>query len=410
MKLKANISICVLLLVCSYSYGQIEHYNYKRELQGITGQWHKVALPDEIFGKVSSDLSDIRIFGITANNDTIEAPYILRLAKEKISSNEVSFKIVNASHNEKGYYFTLEIPTKEPVNQIKLDLVQQNFDWRLTLEGSQNQQEWFTIVEDYRILSIKNELTDYQFTKVTFPSSRYRFFRLLIDSKEKPDLTTAKIALYEVTEGSYRDYAIKSVKTDEEKRAKHTVIHIDLALPVPASYLKISIKDTFDYYRPVTIQYLTDSFETQQGWKYNYSTLTTQTLNSIEKNEFKFNSTILQKLKITINDHDNEPLTIDTFSVKGYVHELVVRITEPAAYFLTYGNDKTGKPHYDISRFADKLPDTLIALKLGDEQLIEKEKSPETEPLFKNKAWLWAIMTVIILLLGWFSFKMIRKN
>lgn len=411
MKLKANINLTYLLLfLCSYSYGQIEQYSHKRELQGITGKWHKIILPDEIFGKVSSNLSDIRIFGITANNDTIEAPYILQLATEKISTNKVNFKLINQSRNEKGYYFTFEIPAKNPINQMKLNFKQQNFDWRLTLEGSQNQQEWFTIVEDYRILSIKNELTDYQFTKVTFSSSRYRYFRLLIDSEKKPILTTAKIALHEVTDGSYRDYTIKTIKTNEEKQSKQTVIDIDLESPVPVSYLKIGVLDTFDYYRHVTIKYLTDSFETQQGWKYNYSTLTSGTLNSIEKNELKFNSTILQKLKIVIANHDNEPLKVDSFVVKGNVHELIARYTEPATYYLTYGYSKASRPHYDIDRFADKIPDTLTALKLGNEQLIEKEKLPETEPLFKNKTWLWTIMTVIILLLGWFSVKMIRKN
>ncbi len=84
MKLIIKPSTLLLLLVCSYSYGQIEQYNYKRELIGVSDQWHKVILTDEIFGKVSGNLSDIRIFGITANNDTIETPYLLRLTSEKL--------------------------------------------------------------------------------------------------------------------------------------------------------------------------------------------------------------------------------------------------------------------------------------------------------------------------------------
>jgi len=409
MKLTVKSWTWLLLLICSYSYGQIEQYNYKRKLKGITDKWHKVVLPDEIFGKVSSNLSDIRIFGITANNDTIEAPYLLRLTTEKVSSNDVSFKTVNASHNEKGYYFTFEIPTKEPINQIKLDFKLQNFDWRLKLEGSQNQQEWFTVIEDYRILSIKNELTDFQFTKIIFPNSKYRFFRLLIASKENPDLMVAEVSQYELTDGDYRVYSVKKNKT-KDNQAKQTEIEIDLQLPVPVSHIKLGIKDAFDYYRPVTIKYLADSFKTEQGWKYSYNTLTSGTLNSLEANEFKFSSIILQKLKILIHNRDNQPLTIDTIEVKGYVHELVGRFTEPATYFLTYGNSKAGKPQYDIDRFTDKIPKTITTLKLGVEQAIDKDEISVREPLFKNKTWLWTIMTMIILLLGWFSVKMIRKN
>jgi len=72
-------------------------------------------LPNNIFGKVSQNLSDVRIFGITANNDTVEAPYSIRQATEKISSKEVAFKTLNASHNDKGYYFAFEIPTTESI-------------------------------------------------------------------------------------------------------------------------------------------------------------------------------------------------------------------------------------------------------------------------------------------------------
>jgi hypothetical protein len=31
-------------------------------------------------------------------------------------------------------------------------------------------------------------------------------------------------------------------------------------------------------------------------------------------------------------------------------------------------------------------------------------------PLFKNKAWLWAIMIIIILILGWFSVRMLKTK
>lgn len=410
MKLKVKILACFLLLAHSYSYGQIGTYNYKRALKGISEQWHSMTLPNEIFGKISQNLNDIRIFGITAGNDTVEAPYLLRLATGKISDEQVAFTTLNVSQNDKGYYCTFEIPLTEPINQIKMDFEQQNFDWRIKLEGSQNQDEWFTILDDYRIISIKNNLTDFKFTKLTFPNSKYRFFRLFIGNKEKPKLTVASITRNEITEGTYRNYPVRKFGIKENAQIKQTEIDIELQLPVPVSRLKINVRDTFDYYRPVTIKYLTDSFKTEQGWKYNYNTLTSGILNSIEENEFEFSSTTTQRLKIYIHNHDNSPLTIDTIQVKGYIHELVARFTEQATYFLTYGNKNAARPNYDIDHFPEKIPITLTAIELGNEQTIEKENQQTKVPLFQNKAWLWVIMTVIILLLGWFSVKMIRKN
>ena len=408
--MKIKISASIVLLICSYSYAQLEQHAFKRELQGITNTWHKIVLPEEIFGKVSTGFNDIRILGLTDSNDTIEASYMLQLKKEKVVRTEVDFKLLNTTHNEQGYYFTMEVPTEEPVNELKLNFRQDNFDWLLSLEGSQNQQEWFSIVNDYRILSIKNPETNYQFTKVTFPNTKYRFFRIHVKSQEKPDLSYAKISLNKVTKGSFNQYTINKIESFEDKGKKLTIVEVSLNAPVPVSSIKIDIKNTFDYYRPVTISYLADSVKTEQGWKYRYQHLTSGTLNSIDKKEFVFESTILQKLKISIQNQDNTPLSINTITVKGYVHELIARFTEPATYFLAYGNKQAAKPNYDMRRFTSKIPNKLLALSLGKEQLVVQNKVFTNEPLFKNKNWLWAVMTLLIVVIGWFSIKMIRTK
>jgi hypothetical protein len=124
----------------------------------------------------------------------------------------------------------------------------------------------------------------------------------------------------------------------------------------------------------------------------------------------KFNSTIVQKLKIIIENKDNQPLTIEGILLKGYVHELTARFTEKATYFLVYGNENANKPDYDIERFPDNVPKMLSTLELGNELEIAKEEAPKKAPLFENKIWLWVIMGMIILVLGWFSLKMMKKE
>ena len=410
MKLRVKIQVCFLLLFCSHSFGQIADYNYKRELKRISGQWHRISLPNEIFGKISNNLNDLRIIGVTASNDTVEAPYLLRSTSEKLSEKQIPFKLLNVSINENRYYFTFEIPTSDPINQIDLHFKQQNFDWKVKLEGSQNQNEWFTLIDNYRIISIKNQLTDFHFTKLTFPDSKYRFFRISFTSKEKPELTATSITQNENESGTYRNYPVRKINITENTKARQTEIDLELQLPVPVNQLKIDIKDNYDYYRPITITYLTDSFKTQQGWKYNYKTLTSGIVNSGGENEFTFNGTITQKLKIYIHNQDNTPLKIGKIQTNGHVYELFARFTEPATYFLVYGNKNAKKPNYDISRFTEKIPKTLTEIELGNEQTIKSGKQQSSVPLFQNKIWLWVIMTVIIILLGWFSLNMIRKN
>jgi len=407
--------LILIFLINTCAYAQMSEYAYTCELKGITDQWHKVTLPDDMYAHLAYSFNDIRIFGITPNGDTIEAPYLRHELTETITNNKVNFELINQSHNDKGYYYTFKLPAAKSINRIELDFGQRNFDWQITLEGSQNQSEWFTLLDQYRILSLKTQGIDYQFTTLKFSDAKYRYFRLFIpvekqpDLKE-PDLKQASISLRKTAEGKYKNYTAQKINVFNDKKTKQTIIDLDLGQALPVSHLNINIKNDYDYYRPITIKYLRDSFKTDKGWRYNYASLTSGTLNSLEKNELKFANRKLQKLQITIHNQDNTPLDIGEITAKGYVNELTTRFTEPATYYLTYGNPKARKPQYDISRFADKIPESLTELQIGTAQKINKKLIISSPALFANKIWLWAVMLLIISILGWFSIQMIRKK
>lgn len=107
-----NILLLVSLFIANDSVGQMNQYEYKRKLTNINSHWHKIILPIDVFGKINADFSDIRIFGITQTNDTLEAPFVLRHEEEKISRKEVAFNLINDSKNNRGYFFTFEMPVE----------------------------------------------------------------------------------------------------------------------------------------------------------------------------------------------------------------------------------------------------------------------------------------------------------
>jgi hypothetical protein len=409
MKVKVITSLSFMLFVCAISLGQMSEYNYKIELKGVTNDWHRIVLPNSVFEELDTSLNDIRIFGITAENDTIEVPYLLKIKSEKIKNTTIRFRKINESFNASGHFFTFEIPSETPVNIIKLDFEQQNFDWRVQLDGSQDNKEWFTISKDYRILSINNNLSSYQFSRISFPDSKYRYYRVFIETKDKPILNSATIDFKETKEADFQNYEISKFQSSRNSATKKTEIEITLKERIAVSLIKLNVEDSFDYYRPITIQYLTDSVETEKGWKSNYQTLSTNTLSSIEESSFRFKSRLLQKLKIIIYDGDNQPLAINSVETKGYMHELIGRFTQPAEFYLVYGNDKPMKANYDIAKFANNIPEKSTDLQLMQPQLIEKTATNSMGPLFENKIWLWLMMGLIILILGYFSLKMIQK-
>ncbi len=410
MTLNPKVSLWLLLFISTICVGQADRYSYQRSLGGIEDIWHTISLPNDIFQRLSTNLSDLRIIGVSQANDTIEAPYILQKTSETIAQKNIPFKLINQSNNSSGYFYTFEIPSEATINQILLNFEKHNFDWQLTIEGSANQSKWFILAENYRIISIKNDLTDYSFTRLKFADAKFRYFRLQIKTKTNPQLSTAALKFKETKKAVYRTYDIKSFSISEDKEKQTSILEIDLPYTVPVSYLKFDVSDTVDYYRNITVNYVRDSVETEKGWRYSYSLLDRGVLSSLEENELTTASTVLKKLRIIIQNNDNVPLKIVGVSVHGYEHKLVARFTEPAQYYLRYGKEFDAKPNYDVSRFKENIPKNSAALQLGKEEYINSDSNVKRNPLFQSEYWLWGIMILVIIILGWFSFRMIAKK
>ncbi|SIR03566.1 DUF3999 family protein [Maribacter ulvicola] len=406
MKPNSFLTIIAFLTI-SFCFAQMNSYSKKVALKGINSQWHDIEIPNDVFADVNTNMSDIRIYGVTAT-DTIEAPYLHKVSKAENSKSDISFILLNSVNNSKGYFYTYKLPQKETINEILLNIEDLNFNWEITLEGSQHQKQWFTILEDYRILAINNDQTNYSFTSLKFPDANYRYYRVLIKSTKKPTLTEVNIRKKAKKAADYRDYKIQSFTVSQKD--KKTIIDIDLNKRVPLNLLEFYVDDKIDYYRSISIQYLADSVKTKNGFYYNYRPLATKTLSSMEDNSFQLPGTLANKVRVIVFNNDNQPLKISRAKLKGYVHTLTTRFTEPATYYLVYGRPNGTFPNYDISKTTVSLPVNITKLDFGSEAEIPKPKNKTTNPLFENKWWLWVIIGVVIALLGYFTIGMMKKE
>ncbi len=411
MMLKLKISTAALLICFAFNLqAQINQYRYKREIKDIKANWNSIILPNDIFKYAQTGLEDLRIYGLKGK-DTVEVPYILELSADQITDREKLFNIINQSKNEQGFFYTFQARESVSINQILLFFEEKNFDWKVKLEGSNDGKEWFTILSDYRILSIINNKTDYQFTQLDFPTAKYSYFRMAIKSNKQPNLKAAKILKTDTLKGRYKDVAFKSYQFVNDTKNKQSIISVNLVSPTPIASLKINIKSKYDYYRAFKIEFATDSFKTDKGIQYSYTTLYQGTLSSLENTEFGFSSTLVSHLKITIDNNDNPPLIFAPVIVKGLFYELIGRFDDPSFnYSLYYGNKKANAPTYELKNFENKVPINLPSISLGDEQTNPSYANADTKSaIFQNKLWLWCLMALIISLLGFFAFKMLKS-
>lgn len=396
----------LLLLFCSVLHAEDGITTYSKSLKGINDSWHRVVVDEHILEFAREDLSDIRIMSVN-NGDTVYAPHIIQLKRSSSAIQERPFEIINQAKTDSGLYITLKFPEDTVINRLILDLKESNYEHILRIEGSQDQKEWFLIKKDCRILSIKNAHTDYTYNRIHFSNSSYRFVRLFI-AGENPSFMSAGASYSKEVAGNENEYThspqVSSIDDDN-----NNVIDIQLKRYLPISRLELDVNAEIDYYRSLLIEYISDSSQTEKGMVYHYRRLYSGTLSSLEDHSFSFNQKRVKKIRIKVFNNDNQPLEIKVGSVYGFADELIVRIDNPADWFIHYGNQSLGRANYDLEYFRKNIPEQMSVLDFGDVN-VHAIIVEESSPLIEDDIWLWLVLGIGVLLMGAFTLKMIRSR
>ncbi len=410
MKRIKFISLGFCLLLNLSAFAQSPTFEYKRSISKPVDQWHKIILPDDIYQEVSNNLSDLRIFGSTSKTDTIEVPFILETKTAYHRTEALQLKVFNKGSKGNQHFFTLECPDLKEINELDLSFEEKNFDWKVQLEGSQDLKEWISISKDNRIVAIKNSEVNYQYSSIVFPDSKYRYYRIMVPNKQAPKLLEAKVYRQFYSAGTFKEFEIAEMTKVDEKESKKTYVDFSLSNKVPISFIQIEVDSQVDYYRKIDLQYLVNTIETPKGKKHVYRTMESGYLSSFENNTFNFPTKSVQQFRLVVYNQDNAPLKIIGATCKGHPTEMIARFDSPADYFLYYGNEKLRSPKYDIASFKNTIPQNLKPLSLGTPLQLAHPENASTEALFTNKIWLYLLMTLIILVLGGYTLKMMKES
>lgn len=386
--------------------------SYKRKINAKQNSWNYFRIPDNLYEKAEPGLADLRIYRIL-QKDSLEVPYLISGFWGTEVQMDEYFEILNKTKTEKGYYFTLQREDNQSeISEIKLSFDNKNFDWRIDLEGSNDQKEWFGILENYRVLSIKNSKTDFSFENLIFEKTRYKYYRILVKTNEKPLLSEAAFQNDDVLKyQKFNVHKIQNFKVKNDKKSKTSTAVFSLKNSLPIYSFRIKVENKNDFYRPISI-YAIDTIATEKGKLAEYSGIVDGTLSSLKGADLKSYKEVLAKqMMIVIDNGDNPPLKISEIEVKTYENGIVFKAEKSGDYILTYGNQQIiDRPNYDIETFEEKISrEKKDTVSLSNEMIV-KQADNRSKPLMESDYWLSGIMIVLILFLGYFSYKMIAKK
>ena len=405
-----NVLALVFALITTHSFSQLKDYDYKAEINNVKETWHVLKLPQESFALMKCNYAAIRIYGLS-ETDTVEIPYIIETLSDKQIYTKVPVTVVNRAKTEKGIYFTLQNEGASNINEIELNFKEENFDWTAKVEGSNDNSEWFTISEKERLVALKREDVDFKATTIKFPLVNYNFIRIHLQDVPEANLTEALIFEKEVIKGEEELFEIRSQKITQEKNTKRTIVSVHLQDSVPVSRITIPVDSEMDYYRRVHLKTVKDSIIIEDRTRYNYESLGTYEISSYKENEIYVKNVCVDNLIFEIENMDNLPVPVGEIKISGNPIQLKARFpAEKLQYVLAIGNDMAHTPQYDIAGFKNNIPESPALLNVGNFKAIEKVEEKKNTPVLPfPKYVLWIILIAVIVILGFFTSKMLKK-
>jgi len=396
------------ILVCLWtnlSLAQEQKGEHWYELEKPIGEWCELLITNEIYQELQGDFSSLRIYSLNNSGDTLEVPYLIRNNLPNNQTHQLEFELFNENIKGDTQYFTFKPNSDELLNRMNLNIEDKEFDARISLKGSSDQNEWFTILDDYRILSLNKDNIQFSYTDLEFRPVDYRYLRL-----ELPGTLTFQSAYLK---GNFYEGGIENeskVSWEVLPKKKQTEIFICLDEYTSVRSFEIQIADSIDYFRNSTLYYLKDSTYYLEEWHKNYKRIYSGNLTSIRDHREIFNTVFTNELKFVIHNADNQPLSIKDVIVKGNTYSIVGRFKDGYQnHYLTFQDKATRTPKYDIARFQDKIPEDLGIMSLGNARFLPYP-SAEKEPFFKSNWWVWGIMILVIVVIGRFTIQMLKDS
>lgn len=401
-----SLLLCFFLFA-SALYGQ-EEFRYRCALNGVEEQWHKIVLPEEIYGKLNARFSDLRVLGLASDGDTIEASYLLQASRQKTYVRDIDVQQFNEVQKDDRYYYSFAANSEELINFMHLEFGRSNFSWDIQLEGSQDQNYWYSILKNYHILSIHEGNANYSFTDLHFPATSFKYYRISIPSQVDPWFRKAIVRHYELDPGVIRSYAPEHFKVTQ--KGKQTIVDIELNNAVPVDWLHVLVNAEYDYYRPCSVYFVTGDTLAQDERYRNYQSVGSGILSSVELSGIEIDPHVAKHWRLIIENFDDEPLPIVSAQFYGPVYHLLARFIGKAKYYLFYGNENAEAPRYDLEHFTHLIPEYPKEVSLGKEEVQDiQQDQVDSDAYFQSPWWLWVVIGLIIVLLGWFTLRMLKQ-
>ena len=368
---------------------------------------HKISLAAEIRSFSKEDLSDFRILD---SKGTEISYYILQGNNESTSSLFTEFKILSRTTIPKKETTIVFENDKTSLSEITLSINNSDVTKPYSISGSNNQKEWFGLVNKAVLSELKNNEDVSVFKTIPLPLSSYRYLKIDLNDSISLPINILKIGFFthKINAADLVEITKRSIKTMQIQAQKKTLIHIAFSHPQIVNQINFTVSNPNLFQRNAQIYVNKKTLVKNKTKKYQ-ETLFNFELNSNQKNSFTVPQLFEKDFFIEIENHDNQPLTFTKIQFFQNPITIIADLKANENYNIQTGNPELNRPEYDLENFKNNINTDLPEATIHDIQHLTAKKNEIKTQSFWQQAWfMWLCIGLGGIAIVFFSANLVK--
>ena len=331
-------------MIASAAPLDLSAWKYRKKIPLTAGDGLAVVKLDrEVYMGADSGLSDLRVV-----RDGSEVPFELGSLKQGGDDVTRSEKLLDMSVVDgSNLQFTVHVPFTQK-DRIQLDVTEQNFRQRVSIEGSNDNVHWAMLRADGAIFDFTKDGRQFSSLDVRFPLSTKPFLRITVFGWKKISAVTGASVDRELRWPELREtLATIAPRVAEDSETKATVATVDLGVAgLPIDRIVLSVKSA-QFQRAASVE---DSANGR-----DWSNLAQGVIARLPGTDFTEESLALtvpethrRYIRVRIFNRDDQPLQLGPIQFEGLIRHIKFLAPLPGSYWLYYGENDVRSPQYDL--------------------------------------------------------------
>lgn len=397
-----------------------------------TGEYCRLALTPDIYNAARGDLGDVRL--VDTNGEQI--PFVLAKPKDITKRQNYRPVVINRSTGaDKAAMITLDFGKQVIKNSIEVETGGNNFRRAVKVEGSNDNTEFFTLVEHAYVFAVS---FDRRFEQIDLPPNDYRYLRITVlpMATEEIGPVIDEVRAFKIAESFAERQTVEMapIEHSEDEKNNSSIYIYDLAYcRLPVREIELDIADD-SFYRYVSVagrdaekrKVKIASEDNRQRFReveVRWQGIINDTIYRYTSADGKNHERLILRIpsgrriyryiRITISNYDDKPVVVNSASANMIAHNIVFENKDNAAPILYIGSESARAPRYDLERrLSNPLQVKAAMAKLSGITSnplfgqVEQKPAAWTE---KHKVLLLIVMVIVALVLGGFIFKSFKS-